>query len=108
VKLLAAVKALSARRRPSASVIIIRVGDLDMPPVSQDVQDFCDSMKPAVQTYTAAQVAAAMQGFISQADADKAKDAAVADAVSQVQQDHADEMAALKAALAAATGQAGG
>lgn len=70
-------------------------------PVSQDVQDFCASIAPAVKAYTQGQIDAAV------ADATKgaadAQDKAVADALAQVQQDHADEVAALKKALADAT-----
>lgn len=77
-----------------------------MPPVSQDIQDFCAGLGPAVSTYTQGQVDAALAGAAT--DAQTAQDKAVADALAQVTQDHADEVAALQAALTKATTAAGG
>lgn len=76
----------------------------DMPPVSQDVADFCTSIGPAVTTYTQTQVDAALAKAGTAAST--AQDKAVADALAQVTQDHNDEIAALKDALAKATAPA--
>lgn len=81
----------TAPERPLVINIIFQGKD-DAMPVSQDVQDFCSSIGPAVQSYAGQKVA----------DVQTRLDAANAQ-LAQVQQDHADEVSALKSALAAAT-----
>lgn len=83
-----------------ADIIALEMEDMA---VSQDVQTLAEQIagiNAKWQTYCDAQVAAAVAAALAQAKIDQ--DAAVSDAVAQVQQDHTDEVAALNAALASA------
>ena len=91
---------ISSRRRAPDPPCNLSGMEIDMA-VSQDVQDICDDLKTEAEE-TAAAIAALPGQF---AAANAAAIAAgvksgVADALVQVQQDHDDEVAALKTSIA--------